>query len=42
MKALLQRVKYAGVTVNGKQVSHIGQGLLIFLGITTRPRKLIF
>lgn len=33
MKALLQRVKYAGVTVNGKQVSHIGQGLLIFLGI---------
>ncbi len=33
MKALLQRVKYAGVTVDGKQVSRIGQGLLIFLGI---------
>lgn len=33
MKALLQRVKYAGVTVAGKQVSHINQGLLIFLGV---------
>lgn len=33
MKALLQRVKYAGVMVAGKQVSHINQGLLIFLGI---------
>ena len=33
MKALLQRVKYAGVTVDGKQVSHINQGLLIFLGV---------
>ena len=33
MKTLLQRVKYAGVTVAGKQVSHINQGLLIFLGV---------
>lgn len=33
MKALLQRVKYAGVMVADKQVSHINQGLLIFLGI---------
>lgn len=33
MKALLQRVKYVGVMVAGKQVSHINQGLLIFLGI---------
>lgn len=33
MKALLQRVKYARVMVAGKQVSHINQGLLIFLGI---------
>lgn len=33
MKALLQRVKYAGVTVDNKQVSRINQGLLIFLGV---------
>lgn len=33
MKALLQRVKYARVSVSGKQVSSINQGLLIFLGV---------
>ena len=33
MKALLQRVKYAGVMVDNKQVSRINQGLLIFLGV---------
>ncbi len=33
MKALLQRVKSASVEVNSKQVSSIGAGLLVFLGI---------
>jgi D-tyrosyl-tRNA(Tyr) deacylase len=33
MKALLQRVKSASVTVNGKKVSQIGQGLLILFGV---------
>ena len=33
MKALLQRVKKASVTVNNQLVSSINQGLLIFLGV---------
>lgn len=33
MKALLQRVKHAGVTVDNKKVADINQGLLIFLGV---------
>jgi len=33
MKAVLQRVKHASVTVGGQLVSSIGQGLLVFLGI---------
>ena len=33
MKALLQRVSQASVSVNGKQVSAIKQGLLILLGV---------
>lgn len=34
MKAVVQRVKEATVTINGSEVRIIGQGLLIFLGIT--------
>ena len=33
MKALLQRVKKASVSVDNKIVSSISQGLLIFLGV---------
>jgi D-tyrosyl-tRNA(Tyr) deacylase len=33
MRALLQRVSQAGVTVDGKVVSRIGKGLVILLGI---------
>ena len=33
MKALLQRVKKASVSVDNKMVSSISQGLLIFLGV---------
>ncbi|CAF4842330.1 unnamed protein product [Pieris macdunnoughi] len=34
MKALIQRVRNANVTVNGELVSNIGQGLCIFIGIS--------
>lgn len=33
MKALVQRVQHSGVTVDGKEVSSIGKGLLILLGV---------
>lgn len=33
MRALLQRVKQASVTVLGKTHNHIGPGILIFLGV---------
>ncbi|MFO7537051.1 MAG: D-aminoacyl-tRNA deacylase [Chloroflexota bacterium] len=34
MKALLQRVSYAGVTVDGKSVGQIERGFCVLLGVT--------
>ncbi|MCD6584955.1 MAG: D-aminoacyl-tRNA deacylase, partial [Desulfobacteraceae bacterium] len=33
MKAVIQRVKTASVTVNNEQISNIGPGLLVLLGV---------
>ena len=33
MRAILQRVKQASVSVEAEQVAHIGPGLLVFLGL---------
>jgi D-aminoacyl-tRNA deacylase len=33
MRAVIQRVKYAGVKIGGETKASIGSGLLIFLGI---------
>lgn len=33
MKALLQRVKEASVKIQGKEIAHIGNGILVFVGI---------
>ena len=34
MKALIQRVKKASVTIDGELYSEINAGLLVFLGVT--------
>jgi D-aminoacyl-tRNA deacylase len=39
MRAVVQRVKMAGVEVNGVSVGEIGGGLLVFLGVGERDMK---
>lgn len=39
MKALIQRVKRASVTIDGKLYSSIGFGLLVFLGVEKGDEK---
>lgn len=39
MRAVIQRVKEANVTINGHEKSRIGQGLLVLLGIEETDNK---
>lgn len=39
MKALIQRVKRASVTINGQLYSSIGAGMLVFVGVTKDDAK---
>ncbi len=39
MKALIQRVKRASVTIDGELYSSVGRGLLIFLGVEKNDEK---
>jgi len=39
MRAVIQRVKKASVTVSGKQIANIGKGLLVFLGIGAQDTR---
>ena len=39
MRALIQRVKEAGVTISGRRHSAIGPGLLVFIGIESADNE---
>ena len=39
MKAVIQRVKSTGVSVDNKEISRIGSGLLVFLGVSVSDEK---
>ena len=38
MKAWIQRVSHASVTIDGERVAEIGQGYLVLLGVTQTTR----
>ena len=40
MKALIQRVKEASVTINGELYSKIGKGVLVFVGVEKTDEKI--
>lgn len=40
MKALIQRVKRASVTINGELYSSIGNGVLVFVGVEKADEKI--
>lgn len=40
MKALIQRVKRASVTIGGQPYSQIGAGLLVFIGVEKEDEKI--
>ena len=40
MIGLLQRVKFANVSVDNKQIAHINTGLLVFIGIERNDSKI--
>ncbi|KAF8563379.1 hypothetical protein P879_05890 [Paragonimus westermani] len=39
MRAVIQRVKEASVTVNGSLISQIGRGILVFIGLSSKDTK---
>lgn len=39
MRAVVQRVKSASVTVSGELISEIGSGLLVFLGVSKNDQR---
>lgn len=41
MRFVIQRVKHAGVTIDGEQTGRIGQGLLVLIGIAEEDTRQI-
>jgi D-tyrosyl-tRNA(Tyr) deacylase len=39
MRTVIQRIKQASVSINGEIISHIENGLLVFIGIENRDTK---